>query len=247
VSAADGLKPVIAVTGLSFEAKIAAGAGVTVICGGDRRTLFTTLSEEAERGSSGIISFGTAGGLAYEGVPGGWVVATAVVGEKTRFPTSRSWSARIQRALREYTEADIAGVDAPVADPAAKQRLRQRTGAAAVDMESHVAAAVAAHRGLPFAACRVIIDPLCRALPPAALIKMRPDGAPDVAAVVTSVLRRPGQMPALLRIAMDARAARKALERGRRLLGAGLGFPDFGKLERDMAGEYELGRPLPAK
>ena len=54
-------------------------------------------------------------------------------------------------------------------------------------------------------------------------------------------------MPALMRTAMDARAARAALQRGRRLLGAGLGFPDFGLLERDVPGEYELGRALPAE
>ncbi len=114
-------------------------------------------------------------------------------------------------------------------------------------MESHVAARMAAARGLPFAACRVIVDPLHRALPPAALIRLRPGGAPDIAAVLGSVLRRPGQLPSLLRIAADARAARAALQRGRRLLGAGLAFPDFGLLERDVAGEYELGRALPAE
>jgi hypothetical protein len=44
------------------------------------------------------------------------------------------------------------------------------------------------------------------------------------------VLRAPGQVPALLRLALDARTARASLARGRRLLGAGLGFPDFGLL-----------------
>jgi hopanoid-associated phosphorylase len=247
VNAVDHQKPVIAVTGLSFEARIAAGAGVTVVCGGDRQMLFTALNEAVMRGASGIISFGTAGGLAYDGVPGRWVVAPAVVTESARFPTSLSWSTRIRQVLSTSTPADIAGVDVPVADPQAKRLLHLRTGAAAVDMESHVAAATATARGLPFAACRVIIDPLCRALPPAALLDLRSDGTPDIGAVIKSLLRRPGQMPALMRIAMDARAARAALQRGRRLLGAGLGFPDFGEPERDMAGEYEFGRPLPAE
>jgi hopanoid-associated phosphorylase len=240
-------RPVIAVTGLAFEARIAAGAGVTVVCGGDRRTLLASLNEAVARGSSGIISFGTAGGLASDGIPGHWVIANAIISEKERFPTNLLWSLRLRQALSQFAHTDIAGVDAPVADPKAKRMLRERTGAAAVDMESHVAAAVAAARGLPFAACRVIIDPLCRALPPAALIGPRPDGTPDIAAVLASLLRWPSQMPALMGIAMDARAARAALQRGRRLLGAGLGFPDFGLLVRDMPGEYELGRALPAE
>ncbi|MGH7187244.1 MAG: hypothetical protein ACREIB_13325, partial [Pseudomonadota bacterium] len=130
----------IAVTGLAFEARIAAGAGVTVVCGGDRQRLLASLDEAVARGSSGIISFGTAGGLAGDGIPGCWVVASGIITEKGRFPTSLLWSLRLKQALSKFVYADIAGVDAPVADPKAKQVLRARTGAAAVDMESHVVA-----------------------------------------------------------------------------------------------------------
>jgi nucleoside phosphorylase len=60
---------------------------------------------------------------------------------------------------------------------AGKRALRAETGALAVDMESHVAARVAARRGLPFAVVRVISDSADEALPPAAQIGMKPDGA----------------------------------------------------------------------
>ena len=80
-----------------------------------------------------------------------------------------------------------------------------------------------------------VIDPAERALPPAALVGLRPDGTPDVGAVFGSVLRRPTQLPALVQTALDARAARAALRRGRGLLGAGLGFPYFGELALDVA------------
>ncbi len=43
--------------------------------------------------------------------------------------------------------------------PSCKAALHSETGAAAVDMESHIAAAYAAEAGLPFAALRVISDP----------------------------------------------------------------------------------------
>ena len=58
---------------------------------------------------------------------------------------------------------------------------------------------------------------------------MRDDGGVNVAALLGSLARQPGQLPQLLRLAFDARAARAALFRGRRLLGAGLGFPHFPK------------------
>src|SRR5262249_3904420 len=99
--------------------------------------------------------------------------------------------------------------------------------AVAVDTESHVAARIAAAHRIPFAACRAVIDPAHSVLPPAAMYGLRHDGTADVLAVLRSVVRQPSQLPALTRTALDARVAAGALRRGRRLLGAGLGFPYF--------------------
>jgi adenosylhomocysteine nucleosidase len=230
MSAVPGIAPVIAVTGLRFEARIAVGDGVIAVCGGDRQRLLASLNEAAARGCSGIISFGTAGGLISNRTAGSWIVASGIIAERERFPTHPGWSRKLKQTLSQAIEADIAGVDTPVGDPQAKRMLHKRTGAAAVDMESHLAARVAAASGLPFAACRVIIDPVDRALPAAALIGLRSDGTADLTGVLASLMRSPSQVPAVIRTALDARTARTALRRGRRLLGAGLGFPDFGQL-----------------
>ena len=100
-----------------------------------------------------------------------------------------------------------------------KRALHESAGTVAVDMESHIAAKIAARHGVPFAACRVIIDPAERTLPPAALVGMRADGRPDVFAVIRSLCQQPRQVFALLRVVADAHAARSALFRGRRRLG----------------------------
>jgi adenosylhomocysteine nucleosidase len=226
--------PVVAVTCLSFEARIAAGPGVTVLCG-DAPRLTAALEAAIARGSSGIISFGIAGGLAAALAPGSWVVASRVISQTGQFPTDRTWSQRLLRALPGAVHADIAGVDAPVVEAETKRRLGETTRTVAVDMESHVAAKVAVAHGLPFAACRVIIDPAHRTLPPAALVGLRADGTPDAGAVLRSLMRHPSQFATLMHTAMDARAARKALLSGRRLLGTGLGFPDFGELQLNVA------------
>ena len=73
------------------------------------------------------------------------------------------------------------------------------------------------------------------ALPPAAMVGLKPDRTTDVSAVLRSAMRRPGQWLDVMRVAADARIARRALLRGRRLLGAGLAFPDFRELELDVA------------
>jgi adenosylhomocysteine nucleosidase len=230
VTALPHRPPVIAVTGLTFEARIAAGEGVTVIHGRNEQRMIAGLERAVASGASGIISFGTAGGLAPHLAPGDWIVAEAVITEGQRCAADPAWSANLLQRLPDATHAPIASVDVPVAGVSAKQALHDRTGATAADMESHIAARVAVAHGLPFVACRVIIDPAHRTLPPAALIAMRPDGGVNVAALLRSLAGRPSQLPTLLCLALDARAARAALFRGRRLLGAGLGFPDFPEL-----------------
>src|SRR5207245_295452 len=71
-------------------------------------------------------------------------------------------------------------------------------------------------------------------LPPAASVALTPEGKIKRAAVLASLARDPGQLPALLRIAVDARTAFRALSRGRRLLGLGLAYPDLGELLLDV-------------
>jgi hopanoid-associated phosphorylase len=227
-------RPIVAVTCLSFEARIAAGPGVTVLCG-DADRLIDALESAIRGGCSGIISFGIAGGLAPALAPGHWVVASKVVSGIGQFTTDRLWAQRLLQRLPDAVHAAIFGVDAPVVEAATKHMLGERTRTVAVDMESHVAARVAAVHGLPFAACRVIIDPAHRTLPPAALVGLRPDGTPDAPAVLRSLMRHPRQLPALIQTALDARAARRALLGGRRQLGAGFGFPDLGELQLNVA------------
>src|SRR5262249_41292847 len=155
---------------------------VTVISDGLRTG--ATLRAEIERGSRGIISFGIAGGLVPRMSPGQWVVASAIVSDAGRQGTDPEWSERLLRALPGAVHAMIAGSDAPVADPIAKRELHYRTGAIVVDMESHLAARIAAAHGLPFTACRVVLDPAHRNLPPAALQSLRPNGTPNLGAVL---------------------------------------------------------------
>lgn len=222
-------RPVIAVTGLAFEAQIAEGPGVAVVCGGaDAERTAAGIAKAIAGGASGVISFGTAGGLAPHLKPGHWIVADAVAGEGQHWPTDHAWSAKLRKSLPEASMGTIAGVNGPVADVAAKQTLHRQSGALAVDMESHIAACLAQAHGLPFAAFRVIVDPAERSLPPAALAAMRADGGVNIPAVLASLAKQRGQLPQLIRLALDARAAKAALLRGRRMLGPGFGLPGFG-------------------
>jgi adenosylhomocysteine nucleosidase len=217
----------IVVVGLEFEARIAAGFGAQVICSGDGRDLAVKLSLAIRDDCRGLVSFGVAGGLAPHLKPGDCVVGSAVLSDSGRVEMDKHWSQVLLRTIPDAFHGTLAGVSAPVADPRAKHALHVRTGAVAVDMESHVVAQVGKARGIPVAAIRVITDPSVRALPAAAFAAMRPNGTTDIAAMIRFLIRQPNQLPALLRTALDARAARASLLRGRELLGPGLGLPQL--------------------
>jgi adenosylhomocysteine nucleosidase len=229
-----------------MEARIVAGPRVQAVSGtGDALVLERALKAAVAKQVSAIISFGVAGGLAPGLVAGSKLVARAIISEDgARYYSDPAWSRRLADALGGATIGDIAGVDAPVAGCAEKRALHSKTGAHAADTESHVAARIAAAYGLPFAAFRVVADPADRQLPHAALVAVRPDGSIALGAIAGSILRDPRQVPQLLRIALDARAAFAALFRGRKVIAGTLAFSDFHEFLLDLPAEDELGGPL---
>jgi adenosylhomocysteine nucleosidase len=239
--------PVIAVTGLKTEARIAAGPRVLAVSGcGDVSGLARRLEAALTSEVSAIISFGVAGGLAQELVPGTKLVARSIIAEDgARYYCDPAWTNRLACSLDGAMVADIAGVDIPVAGPAERRALKLKAGAVAADTESHVAARAAAARNLPFAAFRVVADPAHRQLPHAALVAISSDGSIALGAILGSLLRDPRQIPQLLRTANDARAAFVALFCGRKMLDGALGFTDFSESLLDMPAEDILGGPLP--
>jgi len=238
----------IAVTGLRTEARIAAGPRVhAVVGGGDGEGLARALDAAiTRRRASAIISFGVSGGLTAGLAPGAAMVARGVVtADGTRYPSDPAWSKRLFNGLGADAHlVDIAGIDSPLAEHEEKHALHLATGAHAADTESHIAAKAAATYDLPFAALRVIIDPVHRRLPPAALVALKSDGSLDYGAVARSVLREPNQIPQLTRIAFDAKAAFLALLRSRKVLAGALGHADLGELLLDVPAEDVLSGTL---
>ncbi len=221
----------IVVVGLAFEARIAAGPGSQIICGGDGRNLAETISRAIAGGCRGLLSFGVAGGLDPALAPGTCVIGSAVLAGQQRMAMDHRWSQRLLQTIPDPVHGALLGVPAPVATPEAKRALYLRTGAVAVDMESHIVAKIAAAHGVPMAAIRVITDPAVRAIPMAGLVAMRPNGTIDVGAVLCSLMKKPRDLAGLMRLALDARAARATLRRGRKLLGPELGIPEFCHIE----------------
>ena len=224
----------LVVTGLLKEAKAAKGPGIHTLCsGGDSvglRDLLNTLDPNA---FWGVVSFGIAGGLDPSLVPGDILVGTAVSHGERRHCAKNELSDALLASVRGRHSlvgtGDFAGSDEAIIRIEDKAALRARTGAAAVDMESHVVADWAGRHDLPFSILRVVSDPAHRALPPLAAKALKPNGRIDVKRIVMGVARRPGQIPALADAGRDSRAAFGALGRCGGLLGPflRLGFADL--------------------
>jgi nucleoside phosphorylase len=217
-----GIKPLLVVTGTRREGALLAGPGVTVLTGGgDGARLAQDLARLAPH-ACGIISFGTGGGLVPGLRLGEMVIGRALTGAQTR-ACDAAWLQSLARALPQARIGTVFANGALLATAAAKANAAAG-GAIIADMESHLAGAAAARHNLPFAILRGVSDLAEAALPPAVAVAMRPDGGLALAAVLGSILRQPGQLPALIRTGIGFGQAFAALQTGTRAVGPRAGF-----------------------
>lgn len=161
-----------------------------------------------------LVSAGFAGGL-DPALPRGCLVRPAAVTTEqagTRIPLAHAG------AGGAAAEPLVVSVTEVVATVAAKQALAARTGAAIVDMETHVIAKVAATAGLPCLGVRVVSDDASQTLPAEIAGLSRPQSAlRRLGAVVGAVGRRPAAAVDLWRLyehaVVDGRTLAAELER----------------------------------
>lgn len=204
-------------TGLVAEARIARRAGLAAAAGGGNAARTRAQAEQLlAQGASALISFGIAGALDPALAPGVLVLPHAVVEEEGAcWQVDAGWRALLLAAFARsglaLSEGDLLGSSQVIDSVAGKSAAFHRTGAVAVDLESHLVAQAASRAGRPFLILRAIADPAERCLPEAALHGLDDTGAPALGRVLLSVAIHPGQIHALLRVAADTRRALAAL------------------------------------
>jgi len=207
------LAPVVCASGLAAEARIARAAGFQAIVGaGDARRTAALVEAAAQRAKC-LVSFGIAGGLAPHLRPGDVILSAEVVGEDRRWRPSELFQSQISDLARRIgaIEGPVFGARTILSTEGDKSQAWHATGALAVDLESAIVARAAEDAGIPFLVLRSIADPAGRELPSEALISLAQDGTPAVIRVIGEVLRRPGQLPALVGLARETRRALSAL------------------------------------
>jgi uridine phosphorylase len=210
-------RPLLVVTGTRREAATIAGPGVVTLAGGGSRARLMAELEQWVPQSCGVLSFGMAGALDPALVLGDWVVGTRVVGE-WQGACDPVFGGSLARRLRTGRRLPASGAilagDRLIARAEEKAALHGDSGAIAADMESHLAGAAAAAHGVRFAVLRCISDEAGADLPPAIAVAMAPGGGLNGLRIAGSILRRPGQVPALLRTTARFKRAFDVLEAG---------------------------------
>ncbi len=205
---------IVAITGLAAEARIARRAGWQAVAGGGDAARTLELIDLALRdGAEALVSFGIAGGLLPEIPSGALLLPEAVVeADGTRYEVDAAWRSKLGALLGPGIEGgDILGTQAIAATASEKAALHLGSGAVAVDLESHLVARSASAAGVPWFVLRAVADPAMRDLPPAALLPLDAAGRARMPAILRSVGLKPGQIPALIRLARESRAALVAL------------------------------------
>lgn len=196
------------VTGLQAEAQWLRHAGFMVRAGGGTPHGALGAAEALiQAGATALISFGLAGGLKPGLKPGTVLVPSVVIAGTRIYPCDY----RLMEFLGGATPGPILAGHKIAASTQAKTLLYQRNHPAAIDLESGSVAEVAKKKKLPFAVLRAVADPAERNLPPAALVALKDDGSLDFIRLMRSIALRPWQIPGLIAVGRDAKAARQAL------------------------------------
>jgi len=221
---------ILAVTGLKKEAEIIGGlpnGGVVVVVGGGDGEGLAKKLDALHGDIAGVISIGLGGALSPLLKVGDVVIAGKIITGTEDWDCHAGWRNRLASRLAHAHQGQLFGSDVIIDKAETKRGLHDVTGALAVDMESQIAARFAASRNLPLAALRVISDDATHVLPPAALVAMKPDGRLAIGRILWSLMKKPAQIPALVRTGRASSKAFAELLRCRDLCGVGFSGLDL--------------------
>lgn len=155
-----------------------------------------------------VVVVGIAGSVEPDAVIGSLVLPEFVVDESTgsRFRPARLGPGDHRGSMWTSNSliTDRAVIDRLVAD-----------GVVALDMETSAVARVCQARGIPWSVFRCISDRVADGVVDDELMALsRPDGSPDLRAVISYVARHPNRIPRLARTAREAKLATEGAAQG---------------------------------
>ena len=212
------------IVGMKSEAALLPAATMLACAGGVTARAEALAREFAARGATALVSFGIAGGLDPALAPGDLVIGSGVETPDGVVDCDPQWRDRLLAVLKTARLGLVHGSPVAAATLAHKQALFQRQGAVIVDMESGGVAQAARALGLPLCVIRAVADPASRALPLSALAGLDAEGNARPWPVIKGLLRRPADLPGLIRVGLDSQRALSALRDLVQIVGPTLGM-----------------------
>lgn len=169
------------------------------------------------KGATGLLSWGFAAALDQGTNAGNMILPKRVIGAAGEsYPVTVEWHRRLHQAL----SAEFPVATEPLLESAmivnrseVKRELARRTQAIATDMESGAQARLAAARGVPFVAVRVISDTASTRIPQSVTAALDPSGMVSIRKCLTRAVLSPSDGIAMVRLGVQFHAARSNLTR----------------------------------
>lgn len=164
-----------------------------------------------DQGVSHLVSFGLCGGLATDIKTGDLIMPKTVMMEGETLSLDSDWFKKISDDLPHAKTSTLISVSEAVTSPDAKALLYEQCGAMAVDVESFAVMQVAKAYNLPGLILRAVLDPAHQTLPEAALSGVNANGETQIWPVIKGLIRRPRDLPDLIRLGRQNQRACKTL------------------------------------
>ncbi len=179
-----------------------------------------------ENGATALVSWGVAGGLLPGLSPGRLILPESIVAsDQSVYSVDPIWHERLWKRLKlrfDLHRGTLAESKGVLASCAEKAVLFHRTGAVAVDMESASVALVAQKAGIPLMVIRAIADTAETAIPRSVLDSIDECGRVRLSRIFPCLVKRPGELLALVRLGRNFQVARATLSEVVRLAGSHL-------------------------
>ncbi len=158
-----------------------------------------------------LVSWGTAGAIDDRLKTGDILIANRVIGDNRLYSASSDWIKKVQNhflkaSFRTFINP-LASADSICDSAEKKTALSKRTNAVAVDMESATLAAMARDHNMDYLILRVIVDEAHDTIP--AMVTKHTDHLGRISAgrFLSSCLKQPGQIPAVVKLAKNYQKA----------------------------------------
>lgn len=163
-----------------------------------------------------VLVWGTAGGLDPTLQAGTLLLPDVITHAENhnQYEVSAPFHAELETALTKLDiplvhRGKLVSTSEPLATPREKTQVAQATGASMVDMEAAAVAEAVAQAGAEFAVLRVLLDAADVSLPPAVLTAVETPH-PHLG-VIIGLLKRPQDLPAVMRLGQSFRYAHLSL------------------------------------